>query len=66
MRVVAETSNYANWKAVLLTWRESPVTAGERLIVSLPSGPWVSPSVPGVDDRIALVCVVFVAAGENY
>lgn len=65
-RVVVGTSNDANGKAILLTKRESPVAAGEGLIVGLLPCPWIPPSVPGVDNCIAVICVVFVAAGEDY
>ena len=63
---MAGTSNNTDWEAILLTERESPIPAGEGLIVGLLSSTWVSPSMPAVDDRIIVVCIVFVATGEDY
>ena len=33
--------------------------------MGLLSGSWISASVPGVDDHITVICIVFVATGEN-
>jgi hypothetical protein len=62
---MAGAPNNAYRKAVLFAERERPVSAGEGLIVGLLSSTWVSASVPGVDDRVAVICIVFVTTGEN-
>jgi hypothetical protein len=64
-RVVVRTSNNANRKAILPTKRESPVTAGERLIVNLLTGVRISASVSSVNEHIPVISVIFVPAREN-
>jgi len=63
---VTETPDNAYGKAVLLAERESAISAGERLVADLLSGARISPSVARVDDRIAVIDIVFVATRENY
>ena len=65
-RVMTGTSNNAHRKAVMFAESERPISVGGRLVVGLLSGTRVSASVPGVDDHITIVHVVFVASGEDY
>lgn len=56
----------SNRKTILPTVCQDPVPAGERLVVNLLAGFGVSSTVTGIDDLIAEILIVFVAAREDY
>jgi hypothetical protein len=65
-RRVSVTTDHTNREPGLRIVRECPISPGKGLIVYLLPGGLISSSVPGVDDHIPVIRVVFLATGEDY
>lgn len=61
-----ESSNDSNWQTILTAMCECSVPAGKRLVMSLLPRFRISSTITGIDDRIAEVLIVLIAARENY